>query len=147
MAHWRMQLHPNDPSLAAQYSVNSLAAGFIGLDFDVDPGDLSLVQRSALPKRQTDFHDFAHAIRVGDLALVVLHHYPFALATVAGESNYIRMPEPKLGVWFRHFRRVKDVKYYADRVKNPKDWERTVMTDTISVLQSTTLSAQLISGW
>ena len=147
VAYWRMQLHPDSHSHAAQYAVTSLAAGFIGLDFGVDPGDLSRVPRTDLAPGQTDFHDFAHAMTKGDLVLVIVHHHPFALATVDGEYNYIKSPEPELGIWFRHFRRVRDVKYYADRVTNPRDWEKLVMADTISALQPTTLSAQLISGW
>lgn len=147
MTYWRMQLHPNDASLAAHYSVNSLAAGFIGLDFGEDPGDLTRASRSDLPKSQADFHDFANMMEIGDVCLVVLHHYPFAVATLDSAYNYIRTPAPELGVWFRHFRRVRDVKYYADRVTNPKHWVRTVMTDTISTLGPNTRSARLIAGW
>lgn len=147
MQYWRMQLHPNDQSLAAQHAINSLAAGFIGLDFGVDPGDLRLAERASLPTGQTDFYDFAHKMAVGDNVLIVVHHHPFALATVAGDYNYIKEPVPEIGVWFRHFRRVAEVRYYADRVTNPKEWERLVMTDTISILQPSTQSARLMSNW
>ena len=40
MAYWRMQLHPDNASEAARHSVESLAAGYIGLDFATDVGDL-----------------------------------------------------------------------------------------------------------
>jgi len=33
MTYWRMQLHPNEPGEALKHSVESLVAGFIGLDF------------------------------------------------------------------------------------------------------------------
>ena len=36
MAYWRMQLHPNNASEAVRHAVQSLAAGYIGLDFAED---------------------------------------------------------------------------------------------------------------
>jgi hypothetical protein len=134
MTYWRMQLHPDDPGGATRHAVESLAAGFIGLGFLNDPGDLTLASASALPVGQRDCLDFAGRMAVGDKVLVIVHHFPFALATIAGEYNYIRRPEPELGVWFQHFRRVEQVKYYADWVTNAHDWQRLIMTDTISIL-------------
>lgn len=84
---------------------------------------------------------------VGDVVLVSTHHYPFALVKVTGAYNYIRSPD-ELEVWFRHFRRVSVLGYYADLVTNPKAWDKITMTDTISVLhhnQSKTF--QLINYW
>jgi len=67
---------------------------------------------------------------------------------VVGEYNYIRTPVPEIGVWFRHFRRVSEVKYYGDWVTNPADWQRLVMTDTISILNDpNSLSYRLIEEW
>ncbi len=40
MKYWRMQLHPNDAKNAAHYANQSLSAGFIGLDFATEVGDL-----------------------------------------------------------------------------------------------------------
>ena len=133
-----------------QYAVQSVAAGFIGLDFEVDLGDLTKVQKSALPHGQTDCHDFATVMQPDDKVLIIVHHFPFALAVVSGPYNYIKEPDPKLGVWFRHFRRIdrKATKYFADRVTNANAWERLEMIDTIALLkESSKRSYQLIDSW
>jgi hypothetical protein len=145
-----MQLHPGDAPLAMQYAVESLAAGFIGLDFETDPGNLTLASREALPGTQRDYIDFALRMDAGDKVLIIVHHFPFALCTVAGDYNYIRNPEPELGVWFRHFRRIDSskTKYYADLVTNVRSWEQYKMTDAISVLEDpTSKSYKLIDTW
>src|SRR5687768_14770943 len=103
MTFWRMQLHPGEPALSAQYAHQSLAAGFIGLDFTLDTGDLLRANQANLPAGQKDYWAFAHEMTIGDRVLIIAHHFPLALVTVAGEYNYIRRPEPKIGVWFRHF--------------------------------------------
>ena len=65
-----------------------------------------------------------------------------------GDYNYIRQPVPEIGVWFRHFRRVKDVQLYSDRVTNASKWEQLKMTDTLARLQDTqSQSYQLIDSW
>ena len=57
-------------------------------------------------------------------------------------------PDPRIGVWFRHFRRVKDVRYYGDLKTNAHNWERITMTDTISPLRDEgSLSYRLINEW
>lgn len=148
MTYWRMQLHPHDPGGAIGHSVASLAASYIGLDFSEDVNDLMTVAQSALPERQRDYWAFAHEMAVGDKVLIIAHHYPFALVTVDGEYNFIRKTVPDLGVWFRHFRRVRDVSYYADFVTDALSWERITMTDTISPLRdSNSKSYQLITRW
>jgi hypothetical protein len=148
MKYWRMQLHPDDAGGATRHAVESLASGFLGLDFVADPGDLTKAATSALPVGQRDCMGFAVGMSVGDTVLIVVHHFPFALATIAGDYNYIRCPEPELGVWFRHFRRVSDVKYYADWVTNAHDWQRLVMTDTFSILNDpNSQSYRLIQDW
>jgi hypothetical protein len=150
MPYWRMQLHPSDPAAAMRYAVESVAAGFIGLDFAADVGDLRLTERGQLPANQSDYWDFAHRMSVGDRVLLIVHHFPFALVTIAGDYNYIRKPEPELAVWFRHFRRIDraQTQYYADRVTNARKWEQYTMTDTISVLHTATgKSFQLIQEW
>ncbi len=52
MAFWRMQLHPNDASNALRHTSQSLAAGFIGLDFLNPPGDLTDVAASDIEASQ-----------------------------------------------------------------------------------------------
>jgi hypothetical protein len=148
MAYWRMQLHPAQPTRSAQYAYQSLAAGFIGLDFIADVGDLMRAKQADLLPGQKDYWAFAHGMAVGDTVLIIAHHFPLALATVAGEYNYIRQPVPELGVWFRHFRRVTDVRYQADRTTNAAAWQKLTMTDTISPLHDPkSASYMLIAGW
>ena len=87
---------------------------------------------------------------VGDEVLIISHHHPFALVEVAGDYNYIRSRSPEIGVWFRHFRRInkESVRYYADLVTNPSEWQRLVMTDAISPLRdSNSASFTLIERW
>jgi hypothetical protein len=148
MAYWRMQLHPNDPSKASEYAARSLCAGFIGLDFAGEPGDLMHADPQSVSLSQRDYFAFATQLAVGDLVLIMAHHHPFALCTVAGDYNYIRECDEDLGIWFRHFRRVSDVRFYADRVTNAHSWQRITMTDTISPLHDPqSQSYQLIHSW
>ena len=148
MPYWRMQLHPDEPGEALKYSVDSLAAGFIGLDFAAEIGDLTQTTQSALPASQRDYWAFAHEMAIGDLVLIFVHHFPFALATVAGEYNYIRSRAREIGVWFRHFRRVEDVRYFGDQITDARNWEQIIMTDTISPLRDpSSMSYRLIESW
>ncbi len=148
MTHWRMQLHPSEPGEAVGHCVASLAAGYIGLDFASDIGDLLTVDQSSLPERQRDYWAFAHEMMEGEKVLIMAHHFPFALVTVGGPYNFIRHAVPELGVWFRHFRKVRDVRFFADFVTNARTWEPITMTDTISPLRDTqSLSYQLIERW
>ena len=148
MTYWRMQLHPADSNHAIKHSIESLAAGYIGLDFDQDVGDLTKTKQEKLPEQQRDYLAFAHGMEVDDVVLIITHHFPFALCIVSGEYNYIRERAPELGVWFRHFRKVKDVRYYADFVTNAKSWQQITMTDTISPLRDpNSLSFKLIEEW
>ncbi|MEZ9911036.1 hypothetical protein AB4371_21655 [Vibrio sp. 10N.261.51.A3] len=148
MNFWRMQLHPDDSENAVAHTVKSLGLGYIGLDFANPPGDLTDVDAADIPKSQRDYWDFAHRMKVGDFVLIVAHHYPCALVEIIGEYNYIRKPECDLGVWFRHFRKVKPVGFYSDFVTNPANWQKTIMTDTISILNSTdSISYKLMQQW
>jgi hypothetical protein len=148
MSYWRMQLHPAESGQAVRHTIESLAAGYIGLDFSRDLGDLSQLERDDLPEKQRDYWDFAHSMKTGDRVLIMAHHFPFALATISGPYNYIRSRAPELGVWFRHFRPVKSVMYYADYTTNARSWKRIAMIDTISPLHRTdTESYQLIEKW
>ena len=148
MTYWRMQLHPDDSANAVSHTIKSLGLGYIGLDFRTPPGDLTDVDYKDIPKEQRDYWDFAHKLNLGDYVLIVAHHYPVALVKVASEYNYIRRPEEEIGVWFRHFRKIEIVGYYADFVKNPANWEKNTMTDTISVLNTKTgISFTLIEKW
>jgi predicted Mrr-cat superfamily restriction endonuclease len=111
-------------------------------------GDAMRAKQADLPLNQKDYWAFAHEMAIGDKVLVIVQNFPVAVATIAGEYNYIREREPELGVWFRHFRRVKDVRYYADRVTNAAAWQQLTMTDTISPLRDpNSASYKLISKW
>ena len=135
MKYWRMQLHPDDGKNSAFYSNQSIAADFIGLDFATEAGDLLAESQKDIFSSQKDYISFAKDMQVGDKVLIISHHFPVALVTIDGDYNYIRRVEPKLGVWFRHFRRIKDVVYYSDFKTNAKDWDQYIMTDTISILK------------
>lgn len=135
MTYWRMQLHPNHREAAVRYTVESLAAGYIGLGFNTDPGDLTKLQKNEYSGGQQDYLRFAHEMEVGDPVLIITHHFPFAVAEVEGEYNYIRNPVSDLGVWFRHFRAVTKVRYYGDHQTNSHESERLTMTNTISPLR------------
>jgi hypothetical protein len=148
MTYWRMQLHPADPHHAIQRTTESLNAGFIGLDFDTSVGDLSTLVPDDLPLRQRDYWAFFDEMAIDDVVLIIAHHFPFALVKVNGRYNYIRKTTPKLGIWFRHFRQVKDVRYFADYNKNALSWPRLIMTDTISPLRDVhSASYNLIVEW
>ena len=136
--YWSMQLHPADPQSAMKYAVESVGAGFVGLDFKGEPGDLRGVKRESLAVGERDYWDFANRMQLGDWVLVIVHHFPFAIVTIDGDYNYMARPEPALGVWFRHFRRVDRAKtrYFADYRTNAAGWEQFRMTDTISILKS-----------
>lgn len=148
MAYWRMQIHPGDPEQAVRHTVESLAAGYIGLDFSKDVSDLMTIDQSDLPERQRNYWSFAHEMEIGDHVLLFTHHFPFALARVDGEYNYVRETVPTIGVWFRHFRTVKDVRFYGDFVTNAHQWDRITMTETISPLRDPrSASYELIESW
>jgi hypothetical protein len=85
---------------------------------------------------------------VGDKVLIIVHHFPFALVVVKGEYNYIRQPVEELGVWFRHFRAIRDVRYYADWITDARAWQSIKMADAISPLvDPSSESRRLIDGW
>ncbi len=143
-----MQLHPNQPQSASFHAARSLAVGFIGLDFEPDVGDMLRGTQQSLPPQHSDYWAFAHDMRIGDRVLIICHHFPFALVTIAGEYNYIREVVPEIGVWFRHFRRVNDLRFYSDFVTNAAAWQQLTMTDTISPLHDpTSASYRLIQSW
>jgi len=150
MAYWRMQLHPDERGESVKHCVKSLAAGYIGLDFSAEVGDLMHATKDSLPKNQKDYWAFAHTMDLGDRVLVIAHHFPFALVRIAGEYNYVRRFAPEIGVWFRHFRKVDDIHFYAD-VKTKTDvrkWNRLIMKDTISPLHNeSSQSYLLIEDW
>lgn len=148
MTYWRMQLHPCAPGSAAEHAAQSLSSGFIGLDFNEDCGDLSKVSVEDLDPGQKDYLQFWRDMKEGDRVLIIVHHFPFAIADVEGDYNYIKTPVREIGVWFRHFRRVNNIKYYADLVTNAAAWAPITMTDTISILRDpNSKSYQLIDSW
>lgn len=148
MTYWRMQLHPSESEGAIRHTVESLSAGYIGLDFSTDVPDLLTIRQDMLPDNQRHYWAFAHEMEVGDRVLLFAHHFPFALTRVAGGYNYIRAAAPEIGVWFRHFREVSDVRYYGDFVTNAQTWQPITMTATITPLrESHSASFQLIERW
>lgn len=148
MAYWRMQLHPDQPGESVSHCINSLAAGYIGLDFATEVGDLMEATKDRLPANQKDYWAFAHIMQKGDKVLIIAHHFPFALATITGDYNYMRAFAPEIGVWFRHFRKVSDVHYYADLKTDVRQWDQLRMTDTISPLHDpSSRSYVLIEDW
>jgi hypothetical protein len=148
MTHWRMQVHPGEPSRSVRHAVESLSAGYIGLDLEEDTGDLTTIAKESLPKGRQDYWPFAHEMKEGDPVLVIAHHFPLALVRVSGPYNYIRRKAPEIGVWFRHFRAVDDIRYFADFKTNAKEWSQITMTDTISPLRDPgSRSYRLIEEW
>jgi hypothetical protein len=148
MTFWRMQLHPDESGEAVRHTVESLSKGYIGLDFSRDVGDLMAVPRESLPENQRGYWAFAHEMDLNDRVLLFTHHFPFALVRVSGPYNYIRSKAPEIGVWFRHFRRVDDIRYYGDLVTNARTWEPLVMMGTITPLRDKTSSSyRLIADW
>ena len=148
MIYWRMQLHPSESEGAIRHTVESLSAGYIGLDFATDVPDLLTVPQNVLPDLQRNYWAFAHEMDLGDWVLLFTHHFPFALARVAGPYNYIRSTAPEIGVWFRHFRKVDQVRYYGDFATNARNWEPLTMTATITPLREHgSASYQLIERW
>ncbi len=148
MTYWRMQVHPGDSGNAIKHTVASISTGYIGLDFVIDVPDLLTVTQEALPENQRNYWAFAHEMKEGDQVLLFAHHFPLALVRVAGPYNYIRTVAPEIGVWFRHFRKIDDVRYYGDFVTDANTWESITMTATITPLRETTSkSYQLIEEW
>jgi hypothetical protein len=73
MAYWRMQLHPSKPTESVKGCVESLAEGYIGLDFGTDVGDLMRADRSNLITQEKDYLLFADKMAPGDRVLIVAH--------------------------------------------------------------------------
>jgi hypothetical protein len=143
-----MQLHPGESQGAVRHTVNSLSAGYIGLDFVTEVPDLLTIPQSALPENQRNYWSFAHEMEVGDWVLLFTHHFPFALARIAGPYNSIRSTAPEIGIWFRHFRRVDEIRYYGDFTTNARNWESITMTATLTPLREPgSASFQLIERW
>jgi hypothetical protein len=143
-----MQLHPDESGDAVRHTIDSLSAGYIGLDFATDVPDLTMISRDAIQENQRHYCAFAHEMTEGDRVLLFTHHFPFALVRVAGPYNFIRTRSPEIGVWFRHFRKVDDIRYFGDFITNARNWEALVMTATITPLRDpTSRSYQLIDNW
>lgn len=148
MSYWRMQLHPNEPSYAAFYTVNSLANSFIGLDFSEDTGDLTKLKVDSLETSPNNIKAFVYEIKTDDWVLIFLHHQPFALVTNIGDYNYIKNSVSELNIWFRHFRKVKKVSYYSDVFGKIQEKHSVLkMTNTFSGVSSGTESGNLIDEW
>jgi hypothetical protein len=148
MGYWRMQIHPKEPRSTVRDTIASLAAGYIGIDVSGDSRDLAAAQPKTLSARQLEALAFAQEMAVGDRVLVFAHHFPFALARVAGGYNYVHSPVPERGILYRHFRAVDDVRYYADLVPNAREWESTLVTERVGPLNDpNSMSYQLVERW
>src|SRR5688572_14876029 len=84
MAFWRMQLHPGGSKEAMKHAVESLSAGYIGLDFGDRIPDMLTVTQEALPEIHRNYWAFAGEMQVDDRVLLFTHHFPLALVRVAG---------------------------------------------------------------
>jgi hypothetical protein len=85
---------------------------------------------------------------VGDRVLVFTHHFPFALARIAGGYNYVHSTIPERGILCRHFRAVDDVRYYADLAPNAREWESILVTERVAPLNDpNSMSYQLVERW
>lgn len=152
MNYWRMQLHPDEARWAMEYASQSIAAGFIGLDFALTEdgnvvGDLLADNNQKILSHQNDYFPFATEMDVDDKVLIMVHNRPFAVVTVAGGYNYIRRSEPELKIWFRHFRKIKSPIYFSDFVVGRGGWlqENFVMANTIQpLINPDTISYRLI---
>jgi len=145
MTAWRMQLHPDEAQQSTRHVVESLCAGYVGLDFKWDIGDLEKANKEDLPPGEKVLWAFAHEMKIGDHVLVFVHHYPFALAEVCGKYNYIKTPVPEIGVWFRA---VCNVRYFADFKTDMSSWKPLTMTATLTPLRSEDSGSQkLVREW
>jgi|ERR1019366_3612863 hypothetical protein len=148
MTYWRMQLHPGESGEAVRHTIDSLSAKYIGLDFATDVPDMTTISRDDIPENQRHYWAFAHEMAEGDRVLLFAHHFPFALVRVAGPYNFIHACAPEIGVWFRHFRRVNDIRYFGDFVTNAHNWEHLTMAATITPLREPgSGSYRLIERW
>ena len=150
MSFWRMQLHPHEGARAIGHAIDSLSRGYIGLGFRNDfSGDLSKADPRDLPRGQRVYQHFATTMQEGDFVLIIAHHHPVALVEVIGPYNYVKDPDPHdvIGVWFRHFRRVKVHGYYGDWYTNPAEWEKTISTVAIGRAGRQSQTYRIIQQW
>ena len=137
---WRMQLHPDDKRYSFEHAVRSLAAGYIGLGFRDEPGDLTKInskeELKKISKDQGQYLPFCNEMQIGDIVLVISHHYPVALCEVTGHYNYVKEQSEEIGVWFNHFRGIEVLSYAADYETDLKKLKSLKMTDTIIQLKN-----------
>lgn len=116
MNYWRMNLHPNESMKSISHTTASLTANYIGLGFLNDPGDLEI--SSPLPIHQSNneftYWQFYAELKIGETVAIFAHNLPFALVQVSGEYNYIKSPMPESGLWFNHFRKIENLRYFLD---------------------------------
>jgi hypothetical protein len=142
-----MQVHPLGSDSPIKDTVESISAGYIGLDFSSNAPDLMTIPKGKL-KSHKNYWAFAHEMKIGDRVLVFAHNFPLALVQIKGEYNYIRSIDPEIGVWFRHFREIDDVRYYWDYVESVNEWENIPMSGTIAPLRNPkSQSYRLIERW
>ena len=150
MRYWRMQLDPDDSVRAVERRIDRLSRGYIGLGFRNDfSGDLSKAERTDRPRGQRIYKHFATTMLEGDFVLIIAHHHPVALVEVIGPYNYVKDHDPPdvIGVWSRHFRRVKVHGYFSDWYTNPFEWERTISTVAIGRAGQQSHTYRIIRRW
>jgi hypothetical protein len=148
MTYWRMQLFPGHSKNPIKDAVESISAGYIGLDFGNRVPDLLTETQEKLPENHKNYWAFGQEMKIGDNVLLFAHHFPLALVRVAGEYNYIRDIAPEIGVWFRHFRKIDEVRYYGDFITDARKWQQISMRGTISPLRNpTSKTYKLIEKW
>ncbi|WP_061243625.1 hypothetical protein [Leptospira interrogans] len=148
MKYWRMQLHPDDQSLATDYTVKCLTNNYVGLDFPSGSYDLSEYDIDKLEAFPNNIRAFAKQITYNDYILIFHHNIPFALITEIGNYNYLKEVIPEMGIWFRHFRRFKKISYFNDVYKQGKDEHyKITMANTISEASEDTKTVELIKDW
>jgi hypothetical protein len=125
MTYWRMQLHPNDSEKSIKYTSESLSFCYIGLAFFTDPGDLEITEPLDIHQSNNEYlyWQFAKNMDIEDIVAIFSHNRPFALAKVCGKYNYIKYPMTETGLWFNHFRKVENVRYFLDEYNYDK-WDK-----------------------
>lgn len=144
---WRMQLHPNESSRSMEHTTRCLAAGYVGLGFDNDPGDLAALPASDLDTKTNNIHAFVHEIQREDRIVIFSRNRPLAMVSDIGPYNFIREPVPELRIWFRHFRQFSKLSWYADAIGNTPPEPQIVMTNTFSGASPDSETGKLAMRW
>ena len=147
MAFWRMQLHPERIDRARDLALESLERGYVGLDFRGKVGNLS-VSHDGTEKGQRPYRLIQSEMAVGDLVLIQVGEEPLALAEVEGDYEFEPDPKNARGVWFRHMRKVGNVRYYDVYIQSGATRERLPLRPALQAVRRTDQPAyRLIERW